>query len=126
VGVDSPVFLITSGARYSGVPHNVYVSPGAGQYIARCFPATPLTVFNLLCESEIDEFQVPLGVYQNVLGLQVPVCDALLLVQKFEYQDNLGGVELGRGLVEASRSSEVAEDLAARAVVELARVRCVI
>lgn len=24
-----PVFLITSGARYSGVPHNVYVSPSA-------------------------------------------------------------------------------------------------
>ena len=64
---------------------------------------------------------MPLRIDQDVLRLQVPVCDALSLVQKLQYQDNLGGVELGRGFVEATRSAKVAEDLAAGAVVELSR-----
>jgi hypothetical protein len=65
---------------------------------------------------------VSLSVDQNVLGLQIPICDTLPLVQELQYQDDLGSVELGSGLVEASRSSEVAEDLAAGAVVELVGV----
>jgi len=79
----------------------------------------PPTVFHLLCESKVNQLKVPLGVDQNVLGLQIPVCNTLSLMQKLQYQDDLGGVELGRGLVEASRSSEVAEDLAAGTVIEL-------
>jgi hypothetical protein len=65
---------------------------------------------------------VPLGINEDVLGLQVPIGDALALVQELEDQHNLGGVELRRGLVEASRSAQVAEDLAAGAVVELSDV----
>jgi hypothetical protein len=62
------------------------------------------------------------GVYEYVLGLQVPVRDAFSLVEKLEYQDNLSSVKLRGGLIEAARSSQVAEDLAARAVVELSGV----
>jgi len=61
---------------------------------------------------------VAVGVDEDVLGLEVAVGNALVLVQEFENQDNLGGVELGRGLVEAAGAAQVAEDLAARTVVE--------
>ena len=58
------------------------------------------------------------GVNEYVLGLQIAVRNALPLVQELQYQDDLGGVELRRGLVEAARPAQVAEDLAAGAVVE--------
>lgn len=80
------------------------------------------TVLDLLGEPEVDELEVALGVDEDVFRLQVAVCDALALVQELENQDNLGGVELGRRLVEAARAAEVAEDLAAGAVIELAAV----
>jgi hypothetical protein len=62
---------------------------------------------------------VALGVYEDILGLQVAVGDALRLVEILENEHDLGGVEARGGLVEAARAAEVAEDLAAGAVVEL-------
>jgi hypothetical protein len=62
---------------------------------------------------------VALGINEDVLGLQVPVRDALLLVEEFQDEDDLGGVEARGGLIEAPRAAEVAEDLAAGAVIEL-------
>jgi hypothetical protein len=60
-----------------------------------------------------------LGVDQDVLGLQVPVGDALCLVQELEDEDDFGGIELRGGLIESSRSPQVAEDLATGTVVKL-------
>lgn len=58
-------------------------------------------------------------VQEKVLGFQIPICDAtLLLVQILEHQHNLSGVESRRVLVEAPEFAEVAEDLAAGDVVE--------
>ena len=59
------------------------------------------------------------GIDEYVLGLQVPVCDAFPLVQEFEDQDNLSGVELRSGFVEAAGSPQVAEDFTTGAVVKL-------
>jgi hypothetical protein len=78
-----------------------------------------LTVLHFLREPKVHQLKVSLGVDEDVLGLQVSICDAFRLVQELEYEHNLGGVELRCGLVEASRASQVAEDLTARAVVEL-------
>jgi len=61
---------------------------------------------------------VTLGVYENVLGFKVSVCDTFSFVEELEYEDDFGGVELGGGFVEAPRSAQVAKDLAAGAVVE--------
>lgn len=85
------------------------------------FCSNPLTIFHLLRKSEIHELEMSFGVDQDVLGLQVAVCNALPLVQKLQYEDNFGSVELGCRLVETSGSSKVAEDLAAGAIIELRR-----
>jgi hypothetical protein len=70
-------------------------------------------------EAKVDQLDVALGVEQQVLGLQVPVGDAaLLLVQVLEDQHDLGGVEAGRVLVEAAELAHVGEELAAGHVVE--------
>lgn len=60
-----------------------------------------------------------ISIYQYVLRLQVAVCDAFSFVQKLQDEHNLSGVELRSGFVEAARSSEIAKDFAAGAVVEL-------
>jgi hypothetical protein len=89
-----PVFRMTSGARYSGVPHSVYVSPN---YISTGSLSTDHdapTVFNLLGESEVNQLKVSLRIDQNVLWLQVPVCDTLSLMQELEYQHNFSGIKL--------------------------------
>jgi len=80
------------------------------------------TVFDLLCKAEVDQFEVAFGVYEDVLGLQVSVRDTFPLVQELQYEDNLGGIELRCGLIEAACSAQVAEDLTARAVVKLSMV----
>jgi hypothetical protein len=63
-----------------------------------------------------------LCVDEDVLRLQVPVGDALALVQELEDQHDFGGVELRRRFVETARPAQVAEDFAAGAVVELSDV----
>lgn len=35
-----------------------------------------------------------LGVDEDILGLQIAVCDALVLMQELEYKNDFGGVEL--------------------------------
>ena len=44
---------------------------------------TELTVLHLLCEAKIDQLQMTFGIDQDILGLHVSVCNALLLVKKF-------------------------------------------
>ena len=75
------MFLITSGARYSGVPQSVYVSPTLVS-VKLCILRDVLTVLDFLRESKIDQLQMSLGVYEDVLRLQISVCDALALVQE--------------------------------------------
>lgn len=60
-----------------------------------------------------------LGVYENILGLHIPICNALDVVQELQNQDNLRGVEAGGIEVEPSCTSEIPEDLSSRTVVEL-------
>jgi hypothetical protein len=62
---------------------------------------------------------MPLGVYKYILRLQIPVGHPFSFVQKLQYEYNLGGVELGCGLVESTSSSQIAKYLASRAVVKL-------
>lgn len=87
-------------------------------YLAFPYTKRP-TVFYFLRKPKIYEFEVPFGVDEDILGLQIAICDAFALVQKLQYEDDFGCIELRCGLVEASRSSQVAEDLTARTVVEL-------
>lgn len=60
-----------------------------------------------------------LSVYENILGLHIPICNALDVMQELQDQDNLCGVEPGRVEVEPSCSSEISKDLSSWAVVEL-------
>ena len=144
-----PVFLMTSGARYSGVPQRVYVSPvpseSANQFSLKT-PIPPfllstsrppllpqllqknhkgkkkneeLTILHPLRKPKIHQLQMPLRINQNILRLQIPIRNPFLLMQKLEYQYNLRGIELRRWFVEAAGAAEVAEDFAAGAVVEL-------
>jgi hypothetical protein len=41
-----------------------------------------LTILHLLRETKVDQLKVTFGVYENVLGLQVPVCDAFSFVEE--------------------------------------------
>lgn len=66
---------------------------------------------------------MPISVYEDVLGLQVSICDAFAFMQELEYEDDFGSVKLRGGFVEAAGSSEIAKDFAARAVVELEQSR---
>ena len=112
---------MTSGARYSGVPHNVYVSPAHALVVGQRARNRARTIAHLLRKAKIDQFQVTLGINEDVLGLQVSVGHAFVLVQELEDEDNLSSVELRGGLVEATGAAEVAEDFTAWAVVELSR-----
>ena len=60
---------------------------------------------------------MPVGVEEDVLGLQVPVGHVDVVVQVREDQCDLGGVEAYGVQGEASRASEVGEDFAAGGVV---------
>lgn len=72
-----------------------------------------------LREAKVDQLDVAVLVEEQVLGLQVAIGDAiLLLVQELEHEDDLGSVEAGHVLVEAAQLAEVGEELAAGNVVE--------
>lgn len=60
-----------------------------------------------------------LRIDQDVLRFQISIRNLLCLVEKLQNQTYFGCVELGCRLVESSRASQVAENFAARAVVEL-------
>jgi isochorismate hydrolase len=45
-------------------------------------PCCVLTVLHLLREAKIDQLKVTFGVYEDVLGLQVSVCDAFSFVEE--------------------------------------------
>jgi hypothetical protein len=78
-----------------------------------------IAVPEALGEAKVDELDVAFGVEQKVLGLHVAVGDAaLLLVQVFQDQDDLGGIEARCVLVEAAHLAQVSEELAAGYIVE--------
>lgn len=78
-----------------------------------------LTILHLLREPKIYELQMSLSVYEYVLRLQIPICNPLRLVQVLEYEDDLGAVELRSRLIETARSSQIAEDFTAGAIIKL-------
>lgn len=63
------------------------------------------------------------SVEEDILRLEVAVGDALALVQEFEYQDDLSEVEARDVFGKAALASQVAEDFAAGAVIQLGRKR---
>lgn len=65
------------------------------------------------------------GVNEDILWLHITICYAEMIMEIFEYQDNLSCVEAGSGLVEALGPTQVREDLSTRAVVQLETVSCV-
>lgn len=72
----------------------------------------------LLCKAKVYQLQVTLRIDEDVLRLEISVCDALPLVQKLQHQHNLRGIELGRGFVEASGATQIGKDLASRTVIQ--------
>lgn len=71
------------------------------------------------CEAKVDELDVPFLVEKEVLGLEVPVRHAaLLLVEILENEHNLGSVETCGRLLESPQLAQVAEELAAWDVVQ--------
>lgn len=63
---------------------------------------SPGNVRNLLCETEIGNFEMTVSVEQQVLGLQITV-DDVHRVQVVESERDLGGVELSNGVGESLR-----------------------
>lgn len=78
-----------------------------------------ITAVDAFSEPEINELDMPVGVQQEVLWLQVAVDDAEGVVQKGEDEHDLGGVEARRGEGEVVGASQVREDLAAWGVLQL-------
>lgn len=78
---DVPVFRMTSGARYSGVPHNVYVSP-VHVSLALLTLNSKHTVLDLLCKAKVHQLKMPFGIDEYVLRLQIAVRNAFALVQE--------------------------------------------
>jgi hypothetical protein len=86
---------MTSGARYSGVPQSVYVSP-VPTFISVRFTTEStqqpqsmggdldneqkLTISNSLRKSKIDQFHMPFGIQQYVLRLQISISNSLLFM----------------------------------------------
>lgn len=56
---------------------------------------------------------------QDILRLHVPICNSLDVVEEFQYQDNLCGIESSGVDVESSCIPQISEDLPSRAVVKL-------
>lgn len=79
------------------------------------------TLLHLLGEAKVHQFQVPVGVNQDVLGLHVAVCDSVDPVQVLQHERDLGSIELGHGLLKLGGATQVGKDFAARAIVELRR-----
>ena len=70
----------------------------------RAIVRTPIQLFR---EAEVNEFKMALGVNEYIFGLQVSICDSLLLVQELEYQAYFGRIEASSGLLKASIPSEI-------------------
>jgi hypothetical protein len=62
---------------------------------------------------------VPFRIEKDILRLQVPVGDTLLLMQELKDKYNLSNIEACRVLVEAFSPAQIGKDLAARAIIEL-------
>mmetsp|Transcript_22653 Transcript_22653/g.31604 ORF Transcript_22653/g.31604 Transcript_22653/m.31604 type:complete len:227 (-) Transcript_22653:253-933(-) len=60
-----------------------------------------LIVLKKFSKTEVDQLDVPLGVDEKVLWLEVPVADVLVM-QVLQGADDAGGVEDGHGLAEAA------------------------
>jgi len=88
--------MMTSGARYSGVPQSVHVLRKSCDRKTskkdRWSKETELPIINDLGEAKIAEFDVTFAGKQDVLGLEVPEGDAER-VQVLQRQDNLTGRE---------------------------------
>ena len=78
-------------------------------------------VTHLFREAKVDQFDVPVDVDQYILWFEVSVCDALDVVKVFYCQCDFGSVKFGCCVAKGARASEVAEDFAAGAVIQLAR-----
>mmetsp|Transcript_26530 Transcript_26530/g.69700 ORF Transcript_26530/g.69700 Transcript_26530/m.69700 type:complete len:368 (-) Transcript_26530:7-1110(-) len=76
-----------------------------------------VVVNTFLAQTKVGELHVAFGVEENILGLEVPVDDGHL-VQIFDGEENLGGVEPATTFGEASRPAQVEEQLATRAEFE--------
>ncbi len=78
-----------------------------------------LTVTEPLGKAKIHQLYMAFCIEQQVLGLEIAVGNAFALVQEFEDQDYLRGVEARGLLVESLCLAEIGEYFAARAVFEL-------
>ena len=91
------------------MPQRVYVSPveHVSDQIKTLQGLRCHTILDLLGEAEVDQFEMPVRIYEDILRLQVSVCHSLLFVQELQDQHNLGSIELTCWLIEASRSPQV-------------------
>ena len=62
---------------------------------------------------------MPFRIDEDVLGLHVTIGHALVVVQEFQNENDLGGVETCGSLVETVGSSQIGEHLPAGAVIQL-------
>ena len=73
----------------------------------------------LLCKPKVYQFEMAVGIDEHVLGLHISVGNVLVLVKELEDEDHFRNIEACGFLVEPCCASEVCEDFAARAIVQL-------
>lgn len=91
------------------------------QIIRRSAEGIRFAVAHLFREAKVDQFDVPVYVNQYILWFEVSICNALDVVKVFYCQCDFRSVKFGCCVAKGARASEVAEDFAAGAVIQLAR-----
>ena len=77
---------------------------------------------DLLCETKINKLEVAIRIDEHILGFHVTIRNALVLMEEFEDQHHFRDIEPGGIFTETGCSSEISEDLATRAIVQLSSV----
>lgn len=73
----------------------------------------------VLCESEVDELQVAIGVQEYILRFEISVSNVLHVVEVCQDECNFGSVELDSGNGKSAGAPKVREDLSTGSVFEL-------
>ena len=51
------------------------------------------TILDLFCEPKVHKLDMTFGINENVLWLQIPICDAFDIMQELQNQDYLSSIE---------------------------------
>ena len=77
---------------------------------------------DLFCETKVHKLYMTFGINEDVLGLQIPICNAFDIMQELQNQNYFCSIEARDVLLELMGPSQVGENFASRTEVELSMV----